>query len=592
MIVSGKIILRNNSAVKNKTIRLIALLTMTSLLSSAQQPAGGKKQALPSPAQVLWQQMEQTMFLHFDPATWQGSAYDNHSTPLSQINPLRLDVNQWIDVAESWGAKMIIFVAKHAGGFCWWQTETTDYSIKNTPYKNGKGDVLAELSEACRNRGMKLGVYIYPGDDSFGAYLGGGGRTKDSSKQEAYNQILRKQWTEVLSRTPGITEIWFDGSVIVPLEDVIRQYAPDAIVFQGPFADIRWVGNEGGYAPYPAWNSIKCADAATGTATAAHGDPDGDCWMPVEVDVPLKNHDWFWSPTNYKNLRSIDELVKIYYKSVGRGCQLLLNAAPDTNGLIPPEDVVLYKQFGDEINRRFGKSIAETAGKGNVVQIDFGLPVNFDHLILQEDIAFGERVRRYVIEGRTNNEWFYITSGTSIGQKRIEQFKSVNVKQLRIRITESTHLPVIKRMAAFFVNDPTDYNSTDPLRDDLGNLWIKGQQKVEPKEEKVAQLNTIVSPDGTFTADLSSFIPLPGQYMITLRNSNTGKPEAIENGSLILMGIETPGLSSTSDKGLSYLINITAFPKMEPGSIQFRGKVSSKCKINETKLYIKEIKIE
>jgi alpha-L-fucosidase len=565
---------------------------MTSLLSSAQQPSGGKKQALPSPAQVLWQDMEQTMFVHFDPATWQGSAYDNHSTPLSQINPARLDVNQWIDVAESWGAKMIIFVAKHAGGFCWWQTETTEYSIKNTPYKNGKGDVLAELSEACRNRGMKLGIYIYPGDESFGAYLGGGGRTKDSSKQEAYNQVLRKQWTEVLSRTPGITEIWFDGSVIVPLEDIVRQYAPDAIVFQGPFADIRWVGNEGGYAPYPAWNSIKCADAATGTATAAHGDPDGDCWMPVEVDVPLKNHDWFWSPTNYKNLRPIDELIKIYYKSVGRGCQLLLNAAPDTTGLIPPEDVALYQKLGDEIKRRFGKSIAETSGKGNIVELDFGLPVNVDHLIIQEDIAFGERVRRYVIEGKTEVDWFHIASGISVGQKRIEQFKSVNVKNLRIRITESIYPPVIKRMAAFFVNDPIDYNSSDPLRDDLGNLWIKGQQRVEPKEEKVAQLNEIVYPDGTFEADISTFIPLPGQYKITLKNSISGKPEPIEKGNLVLMGVETPGLSSPSDEGHSYLINITAFPKMEPGSIKFSGKVSPECIFPETGIYIKEIKIE
>ncbi|MBK6964664.1 MAG: alpha-L-fucosidase [Bacteroidales bacterium] len=575
-------------------IRLILFMVSIALTlsSSAQQPVEISQPALPGPAQILWQEMEQTMFIHFDPATWQGSAYDNHSTPLSQINPDRLDVNQWIDVAESWGAKMIIFVAKHVGGFCWWQTETTAYSIKSTPYKNGKGDVLANLSEACRNRGMKLGIYIYPGDESFGAYLGGGGRTRDSSKQEAYNRVLRQQWTEVLSRTPGITEIWFDGSVIVPLEDIIRQYAPDAIVFQGPFADIRWVGNEGGYAPYPAWNSIKCEDATTGTATAAHGDPDGDCWMPVEVDVPLKNHDWFWSPTNYKNLRSIDELVQIYYKSVGRGCQLLLNAAPDTNGLIPPEDVVLYKQLGEEIKKRFGKSIAETSGKGNIVQLDFDLPVNIDHLILQEDIAFGERVRRYVIEGRTEGEWFHITSGISIGHKRIEQFKTVNVKQIRLRVTENHFPPVIKRMAAFFVNDPRFYDSSDPLRDDLGNLWIKGQQNSTTEEKMVVRLSEIANSDGTFNADLSAMIALPGQYIITLKNPDTGKAESIESGKLFLMDMVTPGFISTSDEGLSYRINITAFPKMEPGSIRFQGKVSRKCDLKETVLFIREIKID
>ncbi|MHC1776635.1 MAG: alpha-L-fucosidase [Lentimicrobium sp.] len=575
-------------------IRLIVLLTLISLSfpTFAQQIVEIRQPALPNPAQVLWQEMEQTMFIHFDPATWQGSAYDNHSTPLSKINPARLDVNQWIDVAESWGAKMIIFVAKHVGGFCWWQTETTDYSIKSTPYKNGKGDVLADLSEACRNRGIKLGIYIYPGDESFGACLGGGGRTKDSSKQEAYNQILRKQWTEVLTRTPGITEIWFDGSVIVPLEDIISQYAPDAIVFQGPFADIRWVGNEGGYAPYPAWNSIKCTDAATGTATAAHGDPDGDCWMPVEVDVPLKNHDWFWSPTNYKNLRSIEELITIYYKSVGRGCQLLLNAAPDTNGLIPPEDVALYKQFGEEIKRRFGKCLAETSGKGSIVQLDFNLPVNVDHLIIQEDIAFGERVRRYIIEGRTDGDWFHITSGISIGHKRIEQFITVNVKQIRLRVIENNFPPVIKRMAAYFVNDPRFYNSSDPLRDDLGNLWIKGQQKSSTDETMVAKFSEIANSDGTFNADLSSMIALPGQYLITIKNPHTGKAESIENGKLLLMDMVTPDFISTSDEGLSYRINITAFPKMEPGSIRFQGVVSRKCDLKETVLFIKEIKID
>ncbi|MDR1141295.1 MAG: alpha-L-fucosidase, partial [Planctomycetaceae bacterium] len=281
---------------------------------AAQQPV------LPTPQQILWQEMEQTMFVCLDPCTWQNREYDNHSTPLAQINPDKLNVNQWIDAAESFDAKMILFVAKHTGGFCWWQTETSDYSIKNTPYKNGKGDVLDELAKACSARGMKLGIYIYPGDDNWGAGIGSGGKTKDPKKQEEYNRVLRKQWEEVLSRYGHqITEIWFDGNVVVPLEDIIKKYSPSAIAFQGPFANIRWVGNERGLCPYPNWYTLPKDAARTGVATSKQSDPNGDVWLPVEVDTTLRNHFWFWSKTNESKLRTLDQLMDIYYQSVGRG---------------------------------------------------------------------------------------------------------------------------------------------------------------------------------------------------------------------------------------------------------------------------------
>lgn len=568
------------------TLFICILLIISLKTLQAQQTT--KHPAVPTPQQLVWQNLELTMFVHFDPATWQNSVYDNRSTPLSRINPEKLDVNQWIDVAESFGAKMIIYVTKHVGGFCWWQTSTTDYSIKNTPYKNGKGDVLAELSSACEKRGMKLGIYLYPGDDTFGAYLGGGGRTKDSTKQDAYTKILRTQWEEVLSRTPNISEIWFDGSVIIPLKDIIKKYAPNAIVFQGPFADIRWVGNERGFAPYPAWNSVKMSDAQSGTATAAHGDPDGDVWMPAEVDVTLKNHDWFWSTTNHKNLRSIDELMAIYYHSVGHGCQLLLNSAPDTTGLIPQEDVALYKQFGIEIKRRFGKSLAETSGKGSITELDFGEPTLVDHLIIQEDIAFGERVRRYVVEGKTDGEWFKVSGGISVGYKHIDQFEPVTVKQIRFRCTESKLPPVIKRLAAFYVNDPKKYNTLSSERDDFGNLWIKGEQK-KSNTTKVGPLSDFAKLNGTFEADLSSFIPLPGQYKLWVRNIKTNMAVPIENGNLILMGIQTPGLAAAEYEGDSYTINITAYPKMEKESIKFGFKIAQKANLTNLELYIEEL---
>ena len=152
------------------------------------------------------------MFVCLDPCTWQGREYDNHSMPLSRINPSKLNTDQWCEVAKSWGAKEILYVAKHTGGFCWWQTKTSDYSIRNTPYKNGKGDVLKELSESCKKYGLNLGIYVYPGDETWGAGIGSGGKTSDPARQEGYNKVFRQQLTEVLSCYGHITEVWFDGS--------------------------------------------------------------------------------------------------------------------------------------------------------------------------------------------------------------------------------------------------------------------------------------------------------------------------------------------------------------------------------------------
>ena len=304
------------------------------------------KLALPTQEQIDWQDMEQTMFICLDPCTWEGIEQGDHSYPIEKINPEKLDVHQWIDAAEAFGAKMVLFVAKHSSGFCWWQTETSEYSIKNTAYKNGKGDLLQELSEACKERGMKLGIYVYPGDLTYGAYLGGAGRTKDPNMQEAYNKVYRQQWEEVLSRYGEATEIWFDGNCIIPLEDIKEKYAPNAIVFGSSMANIRWVGNERGIAPYPAWNSVKKEDGATGMATAAHGDPNGELWMPLEVNTTLKDHYWFWSPENEGKLKSMDNLMECYYKSVGRGGLFSIKLCSRYNRTYPPSRYETLQAIG------------------------------------------------------------------------------------------------------------------------------------------------------------------------------------------------------------------------------------------------------
>lgn len=408
--------------------------------------------ARPSPVQYAWHEQERIMFVCLDPCTWQGREYDNHSTPLSQINPTQLDTAQWCRAAALWGAKEILFVAKHTGGFCWWQTATTSYGIKETAWKGGQGDVLAELSASCRQQGLKLGVYVYPGDDTWGAPMGSGGRTKDPAKQEAYNQVFRQQLTEVLTRYGKMTEVWFDGSCVIDVSDILQQHAAEAVIFQGPQATIRWPGTESGKLPYPAWNSLSRQDLKTGVATAAHGNPDGDAWAPLEADTTLYQHHWFWSAENEKKRKSLTELMDIYYQSVGHGGVLLLNSTPNTSGLIPAGDLKLYEAFGQEIQRRFSRPVAEANDqRGSTITLDLPRPTFINHAIVMEDYRAGERIRAYVLEGRSGDQWQELRSGTSVGRMKIDLFRPAHVAQVRLRVTRSAAEPIIRRLAVFHV---------------------------------------------------------------------------------------------------------------------------------------------
>jgi alpha-L-fucosidase len=409
--------------------------------------------ARPTPEQAAWQDMELEMFLCLDPCTWQNREYDDHSTPLDKINPEKLDTDQWAKTAQAFGAGQILFVAKHTGGFCWWQTETSDYGVRQIPWRGGQGDVMKDLSESCAKAGLRLGVYLSPHDDQFGA--AGGGRCKTPEAQEKYAQVYRQQLTELLSRYGTIAEVWFDGSLIIDVGDILRQYAPKAMIFQGPHATIRWVGNEEGYAPYPAWNAVSEADARSGGATAAQGNPDGGAWMPLEVDtVNVTPHYWFWNNTPERKLRTLDDLMDCYYPSVGHGCVLLLNQTPDTSGVIPEADVQRAAEFGAEIKRRFGVSLKETSGQGETIELDLGQATKVNHVITMEDIIEGERVRAYVIEGWTGDAWAPLCQGTAVGHKKIDRFEAVEVSKVRFRCTQSAAEPRIRRLAAYCVTPP------------------------------------------------------------------------------------------------------------------------------------------
>lgn len=403
--------------------------------------------AVPTPAQAAWHDLEVGMFIHIAPQTWQDRETDDLSTPLSAINPHRLDTDQWADVASRMGAKYIIFVAKHEGGFCWWQTDTTDFSVRNTPWLGGKGDVLADLSTSCREYGIKLGVYLSPQDRKHG--VGIGGKAKDESRQAEYESLFRRQLVEVLTRYGEMIEVWFDGSLVFDVGDILKQHAPDAVVFQGPQATIRWVGNEDGIAPDPAWNAVKSpvdGGKKWGDYTADDGDPAGDRWLPNECDARIRAT-WFWRTDNLHTLKSVEQLMDMYEKSVGRGGVLLLNNTPDRTGLIPDEDAARSEQFGEAVARAYSRPIAQASGKGMELSVSIARR-QVNRVMIMEDITRGERVRRYVVEGRDGDgDWKVLSRGTAIGHKKIDGFPDAWVTSVRLRVEESVGVPIFRKLS-------------------------------------------------------------------------------------------------------------------------------------------------
>ncbi len=519
---------------------VMRLLIPVLVLAAPVFAAGG----LPSPEQVAWHEMELEMFLCLDPCTWQGREYDNHSTPLEEINPAALDTEQWCEAAKAFGAKQILFVAKHTGGFCWWPTETTDYCVRNIAWKNGQGDVLGELAESCRRHGLKLGVYIYPGDDQWGAGIGSGGKTADPSRQEAYNAVLRQQWTEVLTRYGEISELWFDGSCVVELGDIIERYAPKAMVFQGPHATLRWPGNEKGIAPEPAWQTVRRADAETGVATGAHSDPDGEVWLPMEMDTTLLDHKWFWGPDTDHMLKSVDTLMDVYLKSVGRGCVLLLNATPDTSGRIPESHMQRYREFGAAIERLYANQKGEAAGgEGTSFELRFDEATPVTHVVVQEDIRRGHAVRKYQLEAETGGKWGLLARGEAIGYKRIEVFDRIPATALRLRITESAATPKILQFAAYEMGGIAATQSGE-----RAPSWkpVRGWREVRVNEAWQ-----------TVEVDLTPEVRRPGEYCIEIRQRGGDAALETADAMLLVAGVEAPRLITPLDPPNAWRIRRT-----------------------------------
>ncbi|MGJ7032470.1 alpha-L-fucosidase [Niabella hirudinis] len=452
---------------------LIILLPWLVYTAQAQQVP---KLVLPNAQQLQWAAAEIGAIIHFDLVNYvPGYDWRNWGThpPASVFNPSKLDTDQWVRAAKAAGASYVVLVAKHCSGFSLWPTAAHPYSVKNAPWKNGKGDIVKDFIASCKKYHVKPGIYASAAANGY-CYVDNPGLVQKGSPftQKQYNDIVIQQLTELWTNYGKLFEIWFDGGVLPveqggpPIAALLKKFQPDAIVFQGPVHAknlVRWIGNEEGAAPYPNWGTSDATTSATGTIKAANmsGDPDGKIWCPGEADFPLRTGwqgGWFWKASGQK-MRSPEQLLRNYNTSVGRNANMLLGIVIDTSGQVPAEDVARLTWFGKAVKERFARPVF--SGKANGTQVQQTIarrPVAINCMVLQEDIAKGERIRHYALDAWVNNGWKQIAEGSSVGHKRIQEFDPVYTTRVRLRITGSVANPVLKNMAFYYMEDQQTAN--------------------------------------------------------------------------------------------------------------------------------------
>lgn len=397
---------------------------------------------VPSIGQLAWHHDEMAVFFHMNPTFPVGTM------TFANFNPVAL-----LDAAESVGAKHIVLVAKHVDGFCWWPTQAAKpgeaQNTKNialTQFKGGNGNVVREIFDEARKRGLRVGVYLATTDEHFGA--GGGGSFP--ANQQAYNDYYIAQATELATQYGDLAEWWLDGGAIPSLGAAINAllaaHQPNAVVFQGTSATLRWVGNESGTAPYPSWNTISQTDwnsVTTNGWVVTNGNPDGVHWTPAEVDTPLSTG-WFDGGP-----RSLADLTNVFYQSIGHGAGLLLNFPVQTDGTISAANRARGVELGQAIDSAVGHPLFSTADRtGSEVILDCGAGTEIDHVIVQEDLRFGERVRAFTIDGWDGSQWrAIVTGGTAIGEKQIRKFTPAPYAKVRLTVTSAVGTPRIRSLA-------------------------------------------------------------------------------------------------------------------------------------------------
>ncbi|OUJ74345.1 alpha-L-fucosidase [Hymenobacter crusticola] len=457
----------------------------------------------PSPRQLRWQQLELTGFIHFGMNTFTNKEWGDGTESPQLFNPTALDAKQWVQACKEGGIKQVIITAKHHDGFCLWPSAYTEHSVKNSPWKKGKGDVVKEVADACHAYGLGFGVYLSPWDRN-SKFFG------DSAK---YNTYFVNQLTELLSNYGRVDEVWFDGAngegptgkkQVYDFNrwyTLIRKLQPTATIsVMGP--DVRWVGTESGYGRETEWSVVPmeaqsqdkvAANSQQEAAFAPKNMMEDDLgsrakiknaqslvWYPAEIDVSIRPG-WFHHPAEDDKVKTPAQLLDIYNSSVGRNGVLLLNIPPDKRGLISQQDIASLKAWKAAIDKTYAKNLLKTAkvsganasqtkallddkyttywstgGNDTTATIDFTLssPQDFDVLQLQENIAVGQRIEKFVFEYKSGEEWRTVVAGTTVGFKRILKFEPLQAQYLRLRITSSRLNPTLSSMGLYKQAEP------------------------------------------------------------------------------------------------------------------------------------------
>jgi len=469
---------------------------------------------VPNENQMKWQEMEYYSFLHFSLNTFTDQEWGNGDEDVKLFNPKDLDCRQWARVCKEAGMKGIIMVVKHHCGFCLWPSKYTEFSVKNSPWKDGKGDIVRELADACKEYGLKLGIYLSPWDRN----------SADYGKPE-YITYFRNQLTELLTNYGPIFEVWFDGAnggsgyyggaretrridrrTYYDWQNtykLIRKLQPDIVIWNdgGDRGDLRWVGTEAGYVGETNWSLLN----ATGDVPEdmlRYGVENGDSWVPGEVNTSIRPG-WFYHTNEDNRVKTLPQLMNTYYSSVGRNGTLLLNFPIDTRGLIHENDMKASKDFAAAVKETFAVNLAEKAKvsasnvRGNSkefgarktidgnkdtywatddgvikasVIVDFGKPTTFNRFLVQEYIRLGQRVKAFTVEALVDGNWKELTKATTIGYKRILLFPTVRATRLRFNITDSKSCPVISSIGIY--NAPQILTAPSIVRNKAGEITI------------------------------------------------------------------------------------------------------------------------
>ena len=419
------------------------IVTSAASLAGSRFAVGGTRRArrpVPSASQLLWQQEELAIFLHFGVNTFTDREWGDGSESPAIFNPVALDTRQWARATRAAGFRMLILTAKHHDGFCLWPTATTKHSVTSSPWRGGRGDLVREFVDASRAEQLRVGLYLSPWDRNHRTY-------GDSPR---YNDVYIAQLTELLTRYGPLAEVWFDGAngegpngkrQVYDWPRVfgtVKRLQPEVVIFSDAGPDVRWCGNERGEAGDPNWSTIDPAavpfPGATGDGIVPalqHGHAHGSVWRPAEADVSIRPG-WFYHPAQDDKVRDGENLFALYMQSVGRNSKLLLNVPPTRDGLLHDRDIASLNAFRDLRAKVADRAVGRGGGELALAQ-----PTSINAVRLSEDIANGQVVSRYVVQGLTDAGWRDLSRGTTVGYAKIDAFAATTVTRVRVRVLEA-----------------------------------------------------------------------------------------------------------------------------------------------------------